>query len=246
MEAHYFRGRLPASEAKAQNKLYTDRLFDDVLMNEGVTTHYTPLKQGQNGNTFEEKGIDVWLALEAYERALLKDFDVLVLIASDGDYAPLVNKLTSRGIRVMVLSWDFAYTNENGKEMVTRTSQELLEEAPYPVPMHEIIDNRVHRNDPLINNLFIPGSVYPRSDEEGEEETMIGKTSKVNDGYGYISSDSGTLFFHQLDVVEGQFSDLKNGDPVKFVLGRNDKGQEVATKVRKVLGDEINDNGKWY
>ena len=56
----------------------------------------------------------------------------------------------------MVLSWDFEYTNDYGIKMTTRTSQELLEEVTYPVAMHEIIDNRVRRNEPLINGLFVP------------------------------------------------------------------------------------------
>lgn len=43
----------------------------------------------------------------------------------------------------MVLGWDFEYTNDFGKEMTTRTSQDLLEEVSYPVAMHEIIDNRI-------------------------------------------------------------------------------------------------------
>ena len=55
----------------------------------------------------------------------------------------------------MVLSWDFEYSNDKRQKLTTRTSQDLLEEATYPIVMHEIIDNRVKRNDPLINNLFV-------------------------------------------------------------------------------------------
>lgn len=39
--AHYFRGRLSAQEALQRgNQLYNDRVFDDVLMSLGVTSHY--------------------------------------------------------------------------------------------------------------------------------------------------------------------------------------------------------------
>src|SRR5262245_53589537 len=55
VDAHYFRGRLSASEADNRDMLYRERVFDDVLVREGVTTHYLPL--GPQG----EKGIDVWL-----------------------------------------------------------------------------------------------------------------------------------------------------------------------------------------
>lgn len=154
VDAHYFRGRLNAFEASQRgDTLYWDRVFDDILMSEGVTTHYLPVKtvEGQK----QEKGIDVWLALEAFELAFYKKFDVLVLIASDGDYVPLIRKLNTIGTRVMALSWDFEYTDDTGRRFTTRTSQDLLEEASYPIAMHEIIDNRLRRNEPLINNMFV-------------------------------------------------------------------------------------------
>ncbi len=64
----------------------------------GVDTRSQPPK---------EVGIDVWLALEAYDLAVHKKFDVLALVASDSDYVPLVRKLNSIGTRVMLLAWDF-------------------------------------------------------------------------------------------------------------------------------------------
>ena len=40
VDSHYFRGRLNAKDASEKsNSLYYDRLFDDVLMKEGITTH---------------------------------------------------------------------------------------------------------------------------------------------------------------------------------------------------------------
>ncbi|HWR24828.1 MAG TPA: hypothetical protein VN278_01225 [Methanosarcina sp.] len=83
-------------------------------------------------------------------------FSVLVLIACDGDYVPLIRKLNTLGTRVMVLSWDFEYVKDDGQSMETRRSQDILEEVTYPVAMHEIIENRVRKTEPLINNLFVP------------------------------------------------------------------------------------------
>ncbi len=154
VDAHYFRGRLNAHEANQRgNQLFYDRLFDDILMSEGVVTHYLPVKTYQGFR--QEKGIDVWLALEAFELAQYKRFDVVVLITSDGDYVPLIRKLNTVGSRIMVLSWDFEFQNEQGEKQVTRTSQDLLEEVSYPVAMHELIDNRIRKNDPVIQNLFV-------------------------------------------------------------------------------------------
>lgn len=154
VDSHFFRGRIPAQEAQQRgNLLYYERVFDDILMWEGVITHYLPLRTS-NGRR-EEKGIDVWMALEAFELASLKQFDVVVLITSDGDYVPLVRKLNTLGARVMVLSWDFEFEDDNGNRSVTRTSQELLEEVTYPVSMHELIENRSKKNDPVLMNLFV-------------------------------------------------------------------------------------------
>ena len=154
VDAHYFRGRLNAHEANQRgNQLFYDRLFDDILMSEGVVTHYLPVKTYQGYR--QEKGIDVWLALEAFELAQYKKFDVVVLITSDGDYVPLIRKLNTVGSRIMVLSWDFEFQNEQGEKQVTRTSQDLLEEVSYPVAMHELIDNRIRKNDTVIQNLFV-------------------------------------------------------------------------------------------
>ncbi len=155
VDAHYFRGRLSAAEASQRgDTLYWDRVFDDILMSEGVTTHYLPVKTIEGGAK-QEKGIDVLLAVEALETAFYKKFDVVVLIASDGDYVPLIRKLNTLGTRVMVLSWDFEYTDDQGRRFTTRTSQDLLEEVSYPIAMHEIINNRLRKNEPLVNNMFV-------------------------------------------------------------------------------------------
>jgi uncharacterized LabA/DUF88 family protein/cold shock CspA family protein len=162
VDAHYFRGRLSAQEASQRgDTLYYDRVFDDILMSEGITTHYFPIKTFPDGSR-QEKGIDVWLALEAYEQALYKKFNVVVLIASDGDYVPLARKLNTLGTRVMVLGWDFEFFNEHNVRITTRTSQDLLEVVTYPVQMSKMIDDRVQGSSPLINNLFIQTEAVPR------------------------------------------------------------------------------------
>jgi len=252
VDAHYFRGRLSAQEAHQRGAvLYWDRVFDDILMSAGVTTHYLPLKN-MHGRR-EEKGIDVWLALEAYENAVYKDFDVLVLIASDGDFLPLVRKLNTLGTRVMILSWDFEFTNDMGKTMVTRTSQDLLEEVSYPIPMHEIIDNRLRRNDPIINNIFVPGEskrsnhpVFRDTKPAGENGAVVamvegeGTVGEVHNseilslknGYGFVRFPPNNLFFHYTSVVELDFNDLLVGDKVEFTLDKNEDGQFIATNVQ--------------
>lgn len=236
VDSHYFRGRLSASEANERgDTLYNDRVFDDILMSEGVTTHYLPVKTGYDGIK-QEKGIDVWLALEAFELAFYKRFNVLVLIASDGDYVPLVRKLNTLGTRVMILSWDFEYSNDAGQKKVTRTSQDLLEEVTYPIAMHEIIDNRVKKNDPLINNLFVQTEqkraiVKSKAESTG---TNISDILSLKNGFGFIKYPPNNLFFHYSSVIDTDFNDLQEGDKVEFTLSKKEDGQEIAMNVRVI------------
>ncbi|HMQ60474.1 MAG TPA: NYN domain-containing protein [Flavilitoribacter sp.] len=249
VSAHYFRGRLNAFEAKQRgDTLYWDRVFDDILMSAGVMTHFLPLR-----STFgrrEEKGVDVYLALEAYDQGVHDKFDVLVLISSDGDYVPLIRKLNGAGVRVMVLSWDFEYENEIGKRMITRTSQELLEEVTYPIAMHELIDNRLKRNDPLVNNIFVqtegkkayqvePATNGHEAFEEFEEgEILVGEIFSLKNGYGFIKYPPNNLFFHHTSVIDGDFTELREGDEVEFTIGRNDDGEPIAESIRLLWEEE--------
>jgi cold shock CspA family protein len=252
VDAHYFRGRLRAADAEDRDLLYKERVFDDVLVREGVTTHYLPLtREG-------EKGIDVWLALEAYETAIYKRFDVVVLVVCDGDFLPLVRKLNTLGTRVMVLGWDFRYLDPNGNERETRTAQVLLDEVTYPIMMHPIIEDRARQRDALVNGLFVPrkegGSnpMIPRpaalmaaaaSCEKRDNgapavapsagPSSSGWIQTLKSGYGFIVPDQGgpnMFFFHE--DVSGDFLELKVGDRVQYSIGQNDRGP-CAKDVRR-------------
>ena len=152
-DAHFFRGRLSATEARDKDRLFHDRLLDDILMNLGVQTHYMALKT--RDGRLQEKGIDVWLSLEALELALHKTLDVVVLIAGDSDYVPLIRKLNTVGTRVMLLNWDFKYEDFKGETRVTRASQQLLEQVTYPVAMHDVIDRGLAQQDEVVEAMFV-------------------------------------------------------------------------------------------
>lgn len=164
VESHYFRGRFSATSAAAANKLEEERRFDEILMRAGVVQHYLPIDE--SGPRPSEKGIDVWLSLEAFDLAVHKRFDVLALLGCDGDYVPLVRKLNGIGTRVMLLYWDFCYefdvtdrtTGQPAKRRKeTRTSSRLIEVATYPIHMNAVIDDRSNRGERLIDDLFVNG-----------------------------------------------------------------------------------------
>lgn len=244
VDAHYFRGRLTAQEASAEgNRLYYDRLFDDILMMEGVTTHYLPVRTVAGYR--QERGIDVWMALEAFELALHKQFDVLVLIASDSDFVPLVRKLHTLGARVMMLSWDYEFFDEEGRRRTTMTSQYLMDEVTYPIAMHELIEDQDADGTFLVNRLFVerkrnmtnslggdPAPVTPiQVEENGEVKTST--IFSLKDGYGFISyPQTNNLFFHFSFLEDTDFNDLSEGDAVQFQIGKNERGEPVAKHVR--------------
>lgn len=242
VDAHYFRGRLSAQDAAQKGKLlYYERLFDDILMSEGVTTHYLPMKEQSSKRL--EKGIDVWLSLEAFEMAVYKKFSIVVLLAGDSDYLPLVRKLNTLGVRVMVLGWDYEFTDEEGNRYQNRVSRELLNEATYPIRMHELINDRRSEED-FINLLFLQKSRSEHNDrnyeiEESEEEEVIYEDEELHssyvfslkDGFGFIKHPPNNLFFHYSNLQDCNFEELRPGDPVRFVIGEKEDGQEYAMRV---------------
>jgi cold shock CspA family protein len=234
VDAHYFRGRLRAADADDRDLLFRERVFDDVLVREGVTTHYLPLSREG------EKGIDVWLALEAYELAIYKHFNVIVLVVSDGDFLPLVRKLNTLGTRVMVLGWDFKYVDQSGNDRETRTAQVLLDEVTYSIMMNSLIDDRSSQRDPLINGLFVPRREYgtaaatPAAGPSSLAPQQVGTPGEVStgtlctlkNGYGFIAPEKGgpNMFFFHGDVVDVDFLELRLGEKVQFIIGQNDRG----------------------
>lgn len=259
-EAHYFRGRLNAADAAQRgSQLYHDRVFDDILMSEGVHTHYLPLRNIYGRK--EERGTDVWLSLEVLEMALLGKIDVAVLVVADTDYVPLVRKLIAMGVRVMLISWEFEYTNDEGTRIVTRTSHELLNLAHYPVLMQEVIECGLKQGNQLIMNLFVQnpesrqGDGGVDSDYDGGDEQSTGRrepgarfTSQIlslKNGYGFIKYPNNNLFFHNLDVIEGEFSEFSPGDEVEFSIDKNDQGQDVAKQVKRLGAGNPKGNSFW-
>ena len=244
VDCHYFRGRLPAMEANARQILYNERVFDDILMREGVVTHYLPITR----NT--EKGVDVSLALETLELTIFKKFNVVVLIASDGDYVPLVRKLNALGTRVMVLGWDFEYMDDNGNTRNTITSTRLMNEVSYPLQMHKIINGEIVPRDRSfhVDSLFVQPNAYSFNQLEKEPETvppepveelpaenqMTGRVVHLKNGYGFIAPDDGTdsIFFFWQDVQDCDFNELNINDAVSYEPGRNERGPCAKNVVR--------------
>jgi len=263
VDAKYFRGRLSAKSASQKNnRLYYDRVFSDILMSEYVHSLHLPLRS--NHGRFEEKGIDVLLAVEAMTLAALDQIDVLVLIASDGDYVPLARKLPSLGVRTMVLSWNFEFEEDGGRMAVTRTSQDLLHWSTYPVDMTSIINEPLEDEEQLVEDLFVSHDsrseidlVSPEEREadtvhyDADEEMQTSQVMSLKNGFGFITWPDNNLFFYHGDVEGIDFKSLQVGDIVNFTLAKNDRDENIAKRVSLnpaalegdgELGDDFDDD----
>ena len=120
-------------------------------MHAGVVSHYYPMDERKTRP--EEKAIDVWLALEAYDLAIHKGFDVLILFAGDQDYVPLIRKVHGIGTRVMLIGMEAKWQYRE-KDYSISTSQKLIDEASYPILLSSETDAKTAKNDRLINGIF--------------------------------------------------------------------------------------------
>lgn len=136
VESHFFRGRFRADDADDKHLLYSERKFEDTLIENDVIFHYKHLRQvGGNAKQVIEKGIDVWFALEAYEQTLSRQFDIVVLMTGDADHEMLIKKLKSMKTRVVLLTWSVGEGSSTAlllKEEATKHLEisELVEQDP--------------------------------------------------------------------------------------------------------------------
>lgn len=143
-ESHFYRGRYRVNDASDKNLLFSERKFEDSLIENDVIFHYKHLRElhGRNGNTTViEKGVDVWFALEAYEMSLYRDFDYVVLISGDADHEMLARKLKALKTHVILLTWDPTDTGS--------TSRLLKEEVCTHIEISDLTDKDRH----LFNRL---------------------------------------------------------------------------------------------
>ena len=129
-ESHYYRGRYRVNEASDKKLLYSERKFEDSLIENDVIFHYKHLRENPQGGVIE-KGVDTWFALDTYEMTLVREFDYVVLISGDADHEMLARKLKALKTHVILLTWDPANTGS--------TSRFLKEEVCTHIDMNKLI-----------------------------------------------------------------------------------------------------------
>lgn len=134
-ESHYFRGRYRVYDAQNKHLLYSERKFEDALIENDVIFHYKHLREIQKDGeqVVIEKGIDVWFALEAYELSILRHFDYVVLITGDADHEMLMRKLKALKIHTILLTWDV------DDSRTTSTAKLLRDEACTHIELSKLV-----------------------------------------------------------------------------------------------------------
>lgn len=140
-ESHYYRGRYRVSDANDKKLLYSERKFEDMLIENDVRFHYKHLRTDPQGGVIE-KGVDTWYALDTYELTLIRKFDYVVLISGDADHEMLARKLKALKAHVILLTWDPANTGS--------TSRFLKEEVCSHIDMNKLTE----ADTSLLNSLI--------------------------------------------------------------------------------------------
>jgi uncharacterized LabA/DUF88 family protein/cold shock CspA family protein len=231
VDSHLYRGRTTARNADERDTLYGERVFDDACMYDGVSTHYLPIKM-QNGR-IQGKGIDVWLALDAYEITSIKKLDIVVIVTSDTDFKPLIKKLHSLGTKTLLLSWNLQW-DMDGEIHTTKTSKDLTDSVTWFIDVADHIENdsnvaklifvprgEKENNTPRYSytsnqdNKFWSTKNYtlkpnwPNENNHNDEveydpsARLESEVCSLKNGFGFIAYPPNNLFFHSKDMAEG-------------------------------------------
>jgi uncharacterized LabA/DUF88 family protein len=132
---------------------YGQKRLEKALVNArlGNNIHRSRLIPTRDGE--KEKGVDGRLMLDAYKNAVAKKYDVLVLIAGDADFVPLVDDIRELNIPVFLVCWEEKATQ-------TATAMDLINSVTHALLMNEILQSKIQKN-PFVKDLLGAESVVP-------------------------------------------------------------------------------------
>lgn len=201
-EAHYVRGRI-ATPAES---------FDRALATAGITRHDLPLQGGK------EKGVDVQLALEAWDRAMTVPLRWVVLLTGDSDFAPLASRLTDRGVRVIVPVVDIRTVQGAPPPAWTpRTAAPLRAATPF-TPGFDALFAPGDQADYPLRRAFVRSShavASPVGAPRGRRRGTVASW-KTGQAHGFITDTRGGSWFVSRDDLPAGLTLLLAGTPVSF------------------------------
>jgi NYN domain len=202
VEAHYVRGRSATPST----------VFDTVLSNAGVTRHDVELHGGK------EKGVDIYLALEVWERATATPLECVALITGDADFTPLVTRLVNRGVRVIVPVID---TGDRGGPALHTAAQ--LREATADAPTFDELFAPSDLDDYPLRFPFVRSAGITRTPSTTPDRRWQGIVTGWRPGqtHGFITDSAGRSWFASRDELPDGYEELPINTPVSFTGSPN-------------------------
>jgi uncharacterized LabA/DUF88 family protein len=163
VSAHYYNGRATTNVADSL-QLEKDRDFEMALMKVGIIPHYLPVAetarengQGEMSYKLAQKGVDVELAIDVLDAAHQDRYDVAVLVTGDGDFVPLVRRITSLSKHAVVAHFEIEpWKDEQGRSQKrTFCSQALIDAASWSLNFNQMVRDR-DRKDEVKSLFFMP------------------------------------------------------------------------------------------
>lgn len=234
----YYRSRHTAQEAQhRKNQLYRDRVNDDLLRSLNIDCRY--VSYSTDFNSGDDSYIYNWLSLELMETVAEKKTDLVVLVGGSSSYLPLIQILRSKGIDIMFVGWDAAMQGDTAPDI--KSCEALFEKADYSVMVNSVLDSEPEQLEGLltaVNSVIIEEEETEQIEKNSLSDEIIGEwevseivTLKAT--YGFIRFPNNNLFFRSSDF-KGEFSKLKVGESVEFMVGKTPEGQLLAKNVSKI------------
>lgn len=142
IESHLFIGYRPDRISRGIRPVHP--AFARVMTINGITPHYSPRTK------FGEKGVDTDLVLEVFTAAVTGRINAAVLIATDGDFVPLADRLKELGLPVVLI----AFHLPQARPRPILLSPRLVDAVSVTVPMPDLIDHPTPEDRPLIDSIF--------------------------------------------------------------------------------------------
>ncbi|MDX8145805.1 NYN domain-containing protein [Lentzea sp. BCCO 10_0061] len=199
-EAHYVRGRI---DTPAES-------FDRALAAAGIKRHDLPLHNGK------EKGVDVLLALEAWDQATTVPLQWVVLLTGDSDFAPLAERLTARGVHVIVPVVDIR-TVQAPPAWTPRTAAPLRAATPF-TPGFDALFAPGDQADYPLRRAFVRSSqvvASPVGAPRGRRKGTVASW-KTGQAHGFITDTRGGSWFVSRDELPSGLTLLLAGTTVSF------------------------------
>jgi uncharacterized LabA/DUF88 family protein len=147
VDSHYFASYI-SSPLGIPEQVFRDERW--CALDSGIQVQW--FRRGTSENC-KEKGVDTALTATAVERSIRQGYDILFLLAGDGDFVPTVSVLR-KYTKIVLLAWNIDWTDWMGTIRPTRVANKLVDTADRTLWMRESIDKGLRSNDVVVDRLF--------------------------------------------------------------------------------------------